>query len=468
MTRGWLNDHLAWCGPCRAVAAEYDEQRLALRALRFDEPGPAARPVGADGGEDRDRAARRRRRDRAVGGPASSGTPRSSGRARRRARRRHASSRPRAAAARQHDQGRRARRHADRPRGGRDPGPEPRRRTGRSSSRASTSTSCVPVGRRHLRPAEHGSTSTTLGSLGSQGQLDAIVSPDRGQLVVVERGAKSSTVYVLPLKHAGSATTDARAWPPRPPQPPTPTEAATATPDETGSRDATEPAEHGVARRTETPVGGRVRLAGRLGERLARPGHERRAGDRRVRRDRRAGLGRADRHLDVERGPHDRARRQTPRRTRPPRPPSRRPASRSPPARRRDRDRERRRHRRARPPATRRTARASRSRPGPPTAPPAPTSTSGASATGRRKAVTADHDAQLAGWIGERLLVSRVVDGEPTHGDPRPRRRHRARRRRRRDVAPDASGPAASRPPGGTARSAAPTTARPGSPIAAS
>ena len=37
---GWLNDHLAWCGPCRAVAAEYDEQRLALRALRFDEPVP--------------------------------------------------------------------------------------------------------------------------------------------------------------------------------------------------------------------------------------------------------------------------------------------------------------------------------------------------------------------------------------------------------------------------------------------
>ena len=36
----WLNDHLAWCGPCRAVAAEYDEQRLSLRALRFEEPIP--------------------------------------------------------------------------------------------------------------------------------------------------------------------------------------------------------------------------------------------------------------------------------------------------------------------------------------------------------------------------------------------------------------------------------------------
>ena len=31
----------------------------------------------------------------------------------------------------------------------------------------------------------------------------------------------------------------------------------------------------------------------------------------------------------------------------------------------------------------------------------------------RAKAVTGDHDAQLAGWIGGRLLVSRVVDGKP-------------------------------------------------------
>ncbi len=35
---GWLTDHLAWCGPCRAVAAEYGEQRLSLRALRHDLP----------------------------------------------------------------------------------------------------------------------------------------------------------------------------------------------------------------------------------------------------------------------------------------------------------------------------------------------------------------------------------------------------------------------------------------------
>ena len=36
----WLEDHLAGCGDCAAAAAEYDEQRLSLRAFRLDLPVP--------------------------------------------------------------------------------------------------------------------------------------------------------------------------------------------------------------------------------------------------------------------------------------------------------------------------------------------------------------------------------------------------------------------------------------------
>jgi len=36
----WLEDHLAACADCAAVAAEYDEQRLSLRAFRLDLPEP--------------------------------------------------------------------------------------------------------------------------------------------------------------------------------------------------------------------------------------------------------------------------------------------------------------------------------------------------------------------------------------------------------------------------------------------
>ena len=36
----WLEDHLAACADCAAVGAAYDEQRLSLRALRVDSPEP--------------------------------------------------------------------------------------------------------------------------------------------------------------------------------------------------------------------------------------------------------------------------------------------------------------------------------------------------------------------------------------------------------------------------------------------
>ncbi len=36
----FLGAHLGWCAPCRAVAAEYESQRLALRSLRLEAPMP--------------------------------------------------------------------------------------------------------------------------------------------------------------------------------------------------------------------------------------------------------------------------------------------------------------------------------------------------------------------------------------------------------------------------------------------
>ncbi|MFL5754977.1 MAG: hypothetical protein ACJ77N_01645 [Chloroflexota bacterium] len=36
----WLETHLAWCAPCRAIAAEYEAQRLELRAHRLETPAP--------------------------------------------------------------------------------------------------------------------------------------------------------------------------------------------------------------------------------------------------------------------------------------------------------------------------------------------------------------------------------------------------------------------------------------------
>jgi hypothetical protein len=43
----WLSDHLAWCAPCRAVAAEYDSQRIALRSLRLEAPPAPPRDLWA-------------------------------------------------------------------------------------------------------------------------------------------------------------------------------------------------------------------------------------------------------------------------------------------------------------------------------------------------------------------------------------------------------------------------------------
>ena len=36
----WLDEHLAWCGACRGVAASYESDRLALRAMRDRTPEP--------------------------------------------------------------------------------------------------------------------------------------------------------------------------------------------------------------------------------------------------------------------------------------------------------------------------------------------------------------------------------------------------------------------------------------------
>ena len=47
---------------------------------------------------------------------------------------------------------------------------------------------------------------THVASIGSDGELDAIVSPDRGQLVVVESGSGSSSIYVVPLRKRPAST----------------------------------------------------------------------------------------------------------------------------------------------------------------------------------------------------------------------------------------------------------------------
>ena len=259
---------------------------------------------------------------------------------------------------------------------------------------------------------------THVGSLGSKGQLDAIVSPDRGQMVVVEQGSGANAIYVLPLK----TTEPAR------------------TPDASASDTtaATAPAASPVAPATATTT-------------TAAPSASPSAGTE------------ASPSASDEQAPSAEPRR------RPPSRPHRRPPARTP----RRRPPTRRRPPRPRPPRPTRprrrppTPKPTRTRAAPSEAPteapsspapsvevtpgpdgaieiardvvivgsvaayspdgtqfafsarpvrrlrPAPTSTCGTSATARPSAVTTDHGSQLAGWIGGRLLVSRVVDGTP-------------------------------------------------------
>ncbi len=252
---GWLNDHLAWCGPCRAVAAEYDEQRLALRALRFDEPVPPrdlwARTAAKIEAEPSRRRPASRGRRTGFGVYASltgalivalvAGTVVID----------------------------RVLPPLDNTTKGDEPIPTPidlvageiqvlsHAADGSLEIQSKYLDQLCPVGADTCGLPETLDV-TKLGSLSSAGQVDAIVSPDRGQLVVVERGSAASTVYVLPLEHAGTAedptpretaaTSAATATPTV-----EPTEPATAAPDETGSPDATEPAAPPSPDVTEAP-----------------------------------------------------------------------------------------------------------------------------------------------------------------------------------------------------------------------
>jgi hypothetical protein len=252
---GWLNDHLAWCGPCRAVAVEYDEQRLALRALRFDEPVPPrdlwARTAARIEMEPSRRRPASRRRRTGFGTYASltgalivalvTGTVLID----------------------------RVLPPLDNTTKGDEPIPTPidllageiqvlsHAADGSLEIQSKYLDQLCPVGAETCGLPDTVDV-TNLGSLGAAGQLDAIVSPDRGQLVVVERGSSASTVYVLPLKHTGTAedptphvaasTGIAAATPTM-----EPTETAATSPDESGSPDTTEPAATASAEVTEAP-----------------------------------------------------------------------------------------------------------------------------------------------------------------------------------------------------------------------
>ncbi|HEY6571210.1 MAG TPA: hypothetical protein VIZ22_13020 [Candidatus Limnocylindrales bacterium] len=195
---GWLNDHLAWCGPCRAVAAEYDEQRLALRALRHDPPTPprdlwarTAAAIEAEPARRRPTAAGRRRTRLvgfaplvaalvvavALGGSFLDGVlP---------------------------------------PLGSTTKGDDPEATpidlvAGEIQVLSHADDGSLELLSRNLDQlcpvaAESCGLSNVLdvthvASIGSNGELDAIVSPDRGQLVVVESGKGSSSIFVVPLK----------------------------------------------------------------------------------------------------------------------------------------------------------------------------------------------------------------------------------------------------------------------------
>ena len=391
----WLNDHLAWCGPCRAVAAEYDEQRLSLRALRFEEPVPprdlwARTAAKIEAEPRRRRAASRGRRIGVVGyaslvgalvvatvvggalldrvlPPLDGGTKGTD-----------AEATPIDLVAGEIQ----VLSHAD------DGSLELESRNINQLCPVAASSCGLP----------NTADVTTLGDIGAQGQLDAIVSPDRGQVVVVEQGARSSAVYVLPLKHRG-ATATPEATPAATPRPTRGTAAAS-----TGVEPTTPPIESSAPATTaaETaPASGGPESSEAP---TATPGP------------------------DASDGPSTPAESATPDATKPPATERPTDATTEPPT--------------------------SEATEAPPSVEVTPRpdgaveiasdvvivgSAAGYSPDGSRfafsarpaddsagpdvyvwrvgdkraKAVTGDHDAQLAGWIGARLLVSRIVDGKP-------------------------------------------------------
>ena len=238
---GWLNDHLAWCGPCRAVAAEYDEQRLSLRALRHDPPVPprdlwarTAAAIEAEPGRRRPATAGRRTGFAryvplvaalviavALGSTLLDGAL------------------PQLGSTTKGD----------------DPEATPIDLiAGDIEVLSHADDGSLEIRSRHLDQLcpvtadscglSNVSDITRVADIGSSGQVDAIVSPDRGQLVVVESGSGSSSIFVVPLrKHPapnstpGSGTSAATA---RPGSSDEPADTATAGPDVTPSPDASE------------------------------------------------------------------------------------------------------------------------------------------------------------------------------------------------------------------------------------
>lgn len=402
----WLNDHLAWCGPCRAVAAEYDEQRLSLRALRFEQPVPprdlwARTAAKIEAEPRRHRVAPRGRRIGVVGyaslvgalvvitvaggalldrvlPPLGSGTKGVD-----------AEATPIDLVAGEIQ----VLSHGD---------------DGSLELESRTINQLCPIAANSCGLPTTADV-TSLGDIGSQGQLDAIVSPDRGQVVVVERGSKSSAVYVLPLKHQ-VATATPEETPDATPKPTRGTAAASSGPETSGqpvesSAPATTPAESAPAsdgpESTDAPSGPSESPA--------------------VTPDESAGPDASD----ASSTPAESA---TPEATEPPATEAPTPKTTEPPS--------------------------SSATEAPPSVEVTPRpdgaveiasdvvivgSAAGYSPDGTRfafsarpaddssgpdvyvwrvgdrraKAVTGDHDAQLAGWIGGRLLVSRVVDGKP-------------------------------------------------------
>lgn len=205
---GWLTDHLGWCRPCRAVAVEYDEQRIAIRALRHDQPqaprdlwARTAAAIEADPVHAR-RGGRRRPAGLGlvpvtgvlvvavvVGAGLLNGTVLF-------------------------------------------PSVGPTGGEGVSATPITLAGSDIQV----LSHAQDGSLEistgnvdqvcpvgadscglnqqldvTQLAGLGSGSELDAIISPDRGEMVVVTRGEGSKGVFVVPVKARGSVTSTAPA-----------------------------------------------------------------------------------------------------------------------------------------------------------------------------------------------------------------------------------------------------------------